>query len=486
MVQEGFKRKLTAILNADVEGYSRLMREDEEATIRTLTTYRGAMATLIQQYRGRVVDSPGDNLLAEFASIVDATECAVKIQRKLKSRNADLPDNRRMEFRIGINLGDVVEEADRIYGDGVNIAARLESMAEAGGICISGAAYDQVENKLGLRYKDLGEHKVKNIAKPIRVYRIMIETEAPVPQVSRKFKLPDKPSIAVLPFTNMSDDPKQEYFSDGMAEDLMTDLSKISGLLVISRNSTFAYKGKSIEAKQIAEKLGVRYLLEGSVRKAGEQVRINVQLIDATTDYHLWAERYDGKMNNIFGLQDKITQKIVAALVVKLAKGEQEHLASGETSNIAAYDAFLKGMDYLNRQSRTAKALSYFEKAIKLDPNYGRAYAGLARAYDDASWLGLFGRLGLSFQETRLWMRHYLQLAMKNPTSFASVLNAKIIYLERRYEEAIAEIGRAITLDPNDARSNWNMARALTAGGRPEESIEYAKMALRIDPGCVY
>jgi TolB-like protein len=304
--------------------------------------------------------------------------------------------------------------------------------------------------------------------------------------VSKKLKIPDKPSIAVLPFTNMSNDPEQEYFSDGMAEDLMTDLSKISGLLVISRNSTFAYKGKSIEAKQIAENLGVRYLLEGSVRKVGEQVRINAQLIDATTDHHLWAERYDGKMDNIFGLQDKITQKIVAALAVKLAKGEQEHLASRETSNIAAYDAFLKGMDYLNRQSRTAKTLSYFERAIKLDPNYGRAYAGLARAYGDVSWLNLFEPLGLSFQETRLWMLHYLQLAMKNPTSFASVLNAKIIYLERRYEEAIAEIGRAITIDPNDARSNWNMARALTAGGRPEEAIEYAKMALRIDPGCVY
>jgi TolB-like protein len=486
MMQKGFKRKLTAILNSDVEGYSRLMRDDEEATIRTLTTYRGEMATLIQQYRGRVVDSPGDNLLAEFASIVDATECAVKIQRKLRSRNADLPDNRRMEFRIGINLGDVVEEADRIYGDGVNIAARVESMAEPGGICISGAAYDHIEYKLALDYENLGEHKVKNIAKPVRVYRIRTETEAPLPQLSRKLNLPEKPSIAVLPFINMSDDPKQEYFSDGMAEDLMTDLSKISGLLVISRNSSFAYKGKPIEAKQIAEKLGVKYLLEGSVRRAGEQVRINAQLIDATTDHHLWAERYDGKMDNIFGLQDKITQKIVAALAVKLAKGEQKQLASRETSNIAAYDAFLKGMDYLNQQSRTAKTISYFEKAIKLDPNYGRAYAGLARAYDDASWLNLFGRLGLSFQESRLWMRHYLQLAMKNPTSFAIALNTKMIYFERRYEEAIAEIGRAITLDPNDARSNWNMARALTAGGRPEEAIEYAKMAHRIDPGCVY
>jgi TolB-like protein len=486
MTEERTKRKLSGIFSADAVGYSRLMQEDEASTIRTLEDSKRLMSELIEQFRGRVVDAPGDNLLAEFASIVDATECAVKIQRKLKTRNADLPDNRRMEFRIGINLGDVVEKADRIYGDGVNIAARVESMAEPGGICISGAAYDHVENKLGLEYKNLGEQKVKNIAKPVRVYRIRIETEAPDPQVSRKLKLPDKPSIAVLPFTNMSDDPKQEYFSDGMAEDLMTDLSKISSLLVISRNSTFAYKGKSIETKQIAEKLGARYVLEGSVRKAGEQVRINAQLIDATTDHHLWAERYDSKMDNIFDLQDKITQKIVAALAVKLAKREQKHLASKETSNIAAYDAFLKGMDYLNRQSRTSKTLSYFEKAVKLDPNYGRAYAGLARAYDYVSWLNLFARFGLSFQESRLWMRHYLQLAMKNPTSFASVFNANIMYIERRYEEAIAEIERAITRDPNDARSNWNMARALTAGGRPEEGIEYAEMALRIDPGCVY
>ena len=271
-----------------------------------------------------------------------------------------------------------------------------------------------------------------------------------------------------------------------MTEDLMTDLSKISGLLVISRNSAFAYKGKSIEAKRIAENLGVKYLLEGSVRKAGEQVRINAQLIDAITDQHLWAERYDGKMDNIFGLQDKITKKIVAALEVKLAKSEQKHIASRETGNIVAYDAFLKGMEYLNRQSRSTKTLYYFEKAIKLDPNYRRAYAGLARAYDDASWLNLFGRLGLSFQETRLWMRHYQQLAMKNPTAFAIVLNAKMFYLERRFEEAIAEIRRAITIDPNDARSYWNMARALTAGGRPDKAIEYAEKAFRIDPGCMY
>jgi TolB-like protein len=488
MTEERARRKLSGILSADAVGYSRLMQEDEASTIRTLEDSKELMTKFIQQYRGRVVDAPGDNLLAEFASIVDATECAVKIQRELKSRNADLPDNRRMEFRIGINLGDVVEEADRIYGDGVNIAARVESMAEPGGICISGAAYDHVENKLGLEYKNLGEHKVKNIAKPVRMYRIRIETEAPDPQVSRKLKLPDKPSIAVLPFTNMSDDPKQEYFSDGMAEDLMTDLSKISGLLVISRNSAFAYKGTSIEAKQIAEKLGVRYLLEGSVRKAGEQVRINAQLIDATTDHHLWAERYDGEMDNIFDLQDKITQKIVAALAVKLTEGEQEGLLSRETSNIAAHDALLKGMDCLSRNNanQTARALSYFEKAIELDPNYGRAYAGLAIAYEYARDFGMWERLGISFQETSLFMHHYQNLAIKNPTSIARALNGYTLAYERRFEEAIAELEQAIVLDPNDARSNWLMSCVLTWGGRPKEGIEYAKRALRIDPGCVY
>jgi TolB-like protein len=484
--EQKIARKLKAILSADVKGYSLLMADDEVHTIKTLKAYRQIMSDLINQHSGRVVDSPGDNLLAEFSSAVDAVGCAVGIQKGLKKENARFVVDKKLQFRIGVNVGDVVQDGDRIYGSGVNIAARIEGLSDPGGICISRNTYDHVKDKLELDFEYLGEHEVKNINEPVRVYKVFLETDLHVPLVDEPPELPDKPSIAVLPFTNMSDDPKQEYFSDGMAEDLMTDLSKISGLLVISRNSTFAYKGKSIEAKQIAEKLGVRYLLEGSVRKAGEQVRINAQLIDATTDHHLWAERYDAKMDNIFALQDKITQKIVTALAVKLAKVEQEHLASKETNNIAAYDAFLKGMDYLNRQSRTGKTLSYFEKAVKLDPNYGRAYAGLARAYDDLSWLNLFEPLGLSFQEARLWMRHYLQLAMKNPTSFASVFNANIMYLERRYEEAIAEIGRALALNPNDARSNWDMARALTAGGRPEEGVEYARMALRIDPGCLY
>ena len=357
MAEERFKRKLAAILSADAKGYSRLMSEDEEATIRTLTAYRGAMATLIDQYRGRVVDSPGDNLLAEFASVVDAVNCAVEIQRELDELNTALPAERKMEFRIGINLGDVVEEENRIYGDGVNIAARLENICAGGGICISGTAYEHVENKLDLEFEDLGEHGVKNIPKPVRLYRVLSHPDAAAHQVisARKaagrtwrkrilviaaillvavaiavwqfyghlsapsveiasmakmaFPLPDKPSIAVLPFVNMSEDPQQEYFSDGITEDIITDLSGISQLFVIARNSTFAYKGKPVKIQQVAEELGVKYVLEGSVRKSDDKVRINAQLIDATTGHHLWAKRYDGQLRDIFALQDKISQK---------------------------------------------------------------------------------------------------------------------------------------------------------------------------------
>jgi TolB-like protein/class 3 adenylate cyclase len=340
MTEQGFKRKLTAILSADVKDYSRLMGLDEESTIRTLTNYRSAMTTLIQQHRGRVVDAPGDNLLAEFASVVDAVNCAVEIQRELAERNAELPEERKMLFRIGVNLGDVVEEEDRIYGDGVNITARLESLAEAGGICISGIVYDQIETKLDLEYEYLGEQEVKNIAKPVRVYRVLsypgaaahrvIQAKKAVGRKWRKaalalgavvllavgavliwnflfrpapspgevatvekmaFPLPDKPSIGVLPFTNMSGDAEQEYFADGMTDDLITDLSKVGGLFVIARNSMFTYKGKPVKVNQVAEELGVRYVLEGSVRRAGDQVRINAQLIDTTTGGHLWAER---------------------------------------------------------------------------------------------------------------------------------------------------------------------------------------------------
>jgi TolB-like protein len=379
------------------------------------------MTHLINQYRGRVVDSPGDNILAEFTSVVDAVNCGVELQRELAERNAELPENRRMQFRIGVNLGDVLQEGDRIYGDGVNIAARMESLAGAGEICISGTVYDAIENKIGLEYEYLGEQEVKNIDKPISAYRVLsfpgaaahrvVKAKRAMARTGRKVALAvagvlviaigafliwnyalrtapsphklvseepsstertDKHSIAVLPFVNMSGDPKQEYFSDGISEDLTTDLSKISSLLVVSRNSAFAYKGKKIETKEIAEKLGVRYVIEGSVRKAQDKVRINAQLIDATTGHHVWAERYDGRISDIFALQDKITRKIVASLAVQLTEAEGQDVYGAETNNIEAYDAFLKGSDLADPLRMDpddfAEGIPWLEKAIDLDP----------------------------------------------------------------------------------------------------------------------
>ncbi len=532
MTEERVRRKLSGILSADAVGYSRLMQEDEAWTIRTLEESKGLMSKLIEQLNGRVVDAPGDNLLAEFGSVVDAAECAVKIQQELKARNAEQPNNRKMEFRIGVNLGDVVEEADRIYGDGVNIAARLEGLAEPGGICISRTAYDHVKNKLKLGYEYLGEHSVKNIAEPVRVYRVLMEPEAAgkvigekrfIGRVSRRtamaviivllivaggligwniylqqskkvepasidkmaFSLPDKPSIAVLPFDNLSGDPMQEYFSDGMTDDLITDLSKISSLFVIARNSTFVYKGKPIRIRQVAEELGVRYVLEGSVRKVADRIRINAQLIDATTGGHLWAERYDGNLGDVFSLQDKITRKIVMALAVKLTQSEEDQVARKDTTKIPAYDAFLKGWAHYIRHTPDdfAKAVHYFEKAIELDSNYGRAYAALAATYWESYYRFWHESLNVQWYETRVRAEDYIQAAMKkNPTSLAHIVTSKMLIARHKHDEAIAETERALVIDPNDASSYIAMAYALIYIGKPKEAFDYIERAMRIDP----
>jgi len=329
-------RKLRAIVSADVKGYSILMADDEVHTIQTLKAYREIMSGLIQQHSGRVIDNPGDNLLAEFSSAVDAVDCAVNIQNRLKKENAKFVEDKRLEFRIGVNIGDVVHDSDRIYGEGVNIAARIEGLAESAGICISRNTYDHVKNKLDLNFKYLGEYEVKNIKEPICVYKVLMDTESPKPLVEEQLELPDKPSIAVLPFDNMSGDPSQEYFNDGLTEQIINGLCKVSKLFVIARNSSFAYKGKAISIKQIAKELGVKYILEGSVQKAGDRVRITAQLIDATTDYHMWSENYDRELVDIFALQDEITMKLMNAMLVKLTAGEQARLWEGGTTNIQA------------------------------------------------------------------------------------------------------------------------------------------------------
>ena len=383
MSRPGMQRKLAAIFSADVAGYSRLMGEDEAATIRTLRAYQGVMTALIHQYRGRVVDTPGDNLLAEFASAVDAVQSAVAIQQELTTRNTELPAARRMAFRIGINLGDVVVEGEKLYGDGVNIAARLEGLAEPGGICISGTVYDQVESKVPLTYEYLGEQAVKNIARPIRVYKIGLAVRPfpPLPAVEQTLGLPvpDKPSIAVLPFTNMSADPEQDYFSDGITEDLITSLSKVAGLFIIARHSVFTYKGKAVTVQEVGRELGVHYILEGSVRKSTTQVRITAQLIDTTTGGHLWAEHYDRALGDIFVLQDEITQKIVFALKVTLSPEEQSRFGYAPTTNLEAYDYYLRAETYFWRvtQASIAQARHLFERALELDPQYAAAMAFL-------------------------------------------------------------------------------------------------------------
>jgi adenylate cyclase len=481
MEPESIQRKLTAILSADVKGYSRLMGEDEVATVRTITAYREVMATLIHKHRGRVVDSPGDNLLAEFASVVDGVRCAVEVQEELRSRNAELPENRRMEFRIGVNLGDVIVEGERIYGDGVNIAARVEGLAEGGGISISGTVYDQIESKLALGYEFLGEHTVKNIKKPVRVYRVRMEPETAVPKMSGEPELPDKPSIAVLPFVNMSGDPEQEYFSDGITEDLITDLSKVSGVFVIARNSVFTYKGKPVKVQQVSEELGVRYVLEGSVRKAGARVRITAQLVDGKTGGHFWAERYDRDLEDIFALQDEVTQKIVSALAVKLTEDEKERLLSKDTHNMEAYDHFLRGLEYHNRFTKEAnvQARQMFEKAIALDPEYALAHSLLGWTHL-LEWSFGWSQDPQSLEGAFEWAQK--AIALNDSLPEAHCILGDVYVWKRQHEQAIAEVEKAIALDPNHADGFVQLGGALSWAGRPEEAIDLVKKGMRLNP----
>jgi TolB-like protein/class 3 adenylate cyclase len=533
MTTQEVKRKLAAILSADVKGYSRLMGEDEKGTVRTLNAYKEVMTGLINHHHGRVVDAPGDNVLAEFGSVVDAVQCAVEIQKELKTRNAELPENRRMEFRIGVNLGDVIEDADQILGDGVNIAARLESLSESGGVCISGTAFDQVRNKVEIGYEYLGEQTVKNIALPIRVYKVLIEPEAagkvigekkakprqwqratiglvvavivvvatvaiwqlylrptrpPVEVASKEkvaYSLPDKPSIAVLPFVNMGGDPEQAYFADGMTEDLITDLSKVAGLFVIARNSTFVYKGKTTDIREVAKTLGVRYVLEGSVRRSGAEVRVNAQLIDATTGGHVWADRYDGDLKNIFAFQDKVTRNVVTALAVELTKDDRERVARRGTGNAQAYDVFLKGWQHYLRQTPEdfRAAIVHFKKAVELDPKYGRAYAALATTYWEAYTRYWDVALGFSrTHEARLHAEQFLAKAMRDPTPLAHQVASAMLLHMKQHDEAIAEAKRAITSDPNDADGYVALANALSFKGRPSEALEQIERAIRLNP----
>jgi TolB-like protein/class 3 adenylate cyclase/Tfp pilus assembly protein PilF len=524
------ERKLTAIFCADVYGYSRLMGEDEEATLRTLSSQRKLIDSLIEQHHGRFVNSAGDSVLAEFASVVNAVQCAVEIQTTLNAENANLPPNRRMEFRIGVNLGDVKVDGEQIYGDGVNVAARLESLADPGGICISGTVHEQVRDKLALGYEDAGEQEVKNIARPVRVWRVLAEpgtgaspgtrtqrvsrkymrrgvfslaglalvgvvivfvqhlslrpptTTASIPPAQKPaLPLPNIPSIAVLPFTNMSGDREQEYFSDGMTDDIITALSRLPGLFVIDRNSAFTYKGKPVEAEQVSRELGVHYVLEGSVRKEANQVRITAQLVDATTDYEIWAERYDRPLQDIFALQDEIVRKIVTTLKLQLTLQEQGVLVHKTTENLDAYDDLLRGMESLGSGTKDANmtARQMFERAVALDPQYASAYASIGLTYLidwESQWNTDPKILG---QANELAQK---AVALDDSLPAAHDILGDIYLFKRQHDQAIAEAERAIALDPNRADGYVDLALILRFSGRAEEALESVNKAMRLNP----
>jgi adenylate cyclase len=527
MADEGFKRKLTSILSADAVGYSRLMEDDEEATVRTLTSYREVITMLIKQHNGMVIDSPGDNLLADFVSVVDAVQCAVSIQNEINARNENMPENRRMDFRIGINLGDVIQKGERIYGDGVNIAARLEGLSDPGGICISKTAFDQIETKLPFGYEFIGEQEVKNIAKPVSAYRVLMDAEAAgkvIGEVRPKtkqlrgvaigamavlivvagvlaiwnfyfrptfelasvermaFPLPDKPSIAVLPFTNISGDPEQEYFSNGLTEEIITALSKVPQLFVIARKSTFSYKGEAVKVREVAEGLGVRYVLKGSIREDGERVRITTQLIDALNGYHLWAERYEKDLKDIFSLQDEIAIKIITALQLKLTDGEQARLAAKRTENLEAYLKYLQAREHFFTVTKegTALARPLVKEAIALDPEYAPAYNLLGATHYTDVLYGVSKSPKQSLAKSMELIKKAIALDDSYPGAHSQL--GWLYVMTRKYEKAIEECERAVALAPNAANSHVWLSIALRYAGRHEEALRMAEQALRLNP----
>jgi adenylate cyclase len=506
------------------------MGEDEEETVRTITAYRKVMTTVIEKHRGRVVDSPGDNILAEFASVVDAVQSAVEMQDVFRAKNAELPENRRMHFRIGINLGDVIQEGERIYGDGVNVAARVETLSEGGGICISGSAYEQIENKLALGYEYIGEHTVKNIVKPIRVYRVPIGPEAVGKVIGEKkvepkrgklaalavvvalvmaigglvlwkssqrtvsptvevasvekmaFALPDKPSIAVLPFSNLSEDPKQEYFSDGITEEIIASLGSIPKLFVIARNSTFTYKGKPVKVQQVAEELGVRYVLEGSVRKSGDKIRITAQLIDALNGHHLWAKRYDRNLKDIFAVQDEITKEIITAMQVKLTEGEDIRSAAKGTNNLEAFLKYLQANEYIQRVNPEANALGMqlAKEAVALDPEYAMAYKTLARAHLTAVWIGTSKSPKQSIGNAMKLLQK--AIALDDTYAEAHAYLGFLYATTRQHDKALVQGEKAVDLSPNSAECYYRLGKILNFAGRWEESIPKYERAIRLNP----
>src|SRR5271157_5773884 len=477
------ERRLAAILAADIAGYSRLMEADEEGTLAALRALRRELADpKIAEHRGRIVKTTGDGLLAEFASVVDAVRCAVEMQREIATRNAPVPVERRIEVRFGINLGDIIIEDGDIFGDGVNIAARLEGLAEPGGICLSAAAHDQVQGKLDLAYADMGEQQVKNITRPVRAYRVVLG-EPPRAVPAPALALPDKPSIAVLPFANMSGDPEQEYFADGMVEEIITALSRIRWLFVIARNSSFTYKGQAVDVKRVGRELGVRYVLEGSVRKGGGRVRITAQLIEAETGTHLWADRFDGLVEDVFELQDRVAISVAGVIEPALQAAEARRSANRPTNDLTAYDLYLRALPHFASMAREAarEAIDLLDRAIARDPGYGPALALAAMCSvqlhlnDWADSPDAVRNQGLDYA------RRALRAAESDPFVLAS---AALVfgYIGEDIEAAIAMMDRSLAANPSSAYG-WLFSGLLRLfAGQPDTAIEHVERSLRLNP----
>jgi adenylate cyclase len=485
-------RRLVAVFAADVEGYSRLMGADEVGTLKGLTERRAILDRLIGDHRGRIANTAGDSVLAEFGSAVDAVKCAVDAQAALAKANSTLSPDRRINFRMGVHIGDVMVRAGDLFGDGVNIAARLQTVAKAGGLCISGATYDQVRKLLPLSFTDLGPQFVKNIAEPLRAYEVKVAEEVPFSPSQnilggssigpQKAPIPpDKPSIVVLPFQNMSGDPEQDYFADGMVEDIITELSRFKSLFVIARNSSFTYKGKAVDIKRVGRELGVRYVLEGSVRKAGSRVRITGQLIEAATDKRLWADKFDGALEDVFGLQDQITTSVVGLIAPKLEQAEIERARQKPTDSLDSYDLFLRGMALAYRKGKLAEARELFCKAIEQDPGYGAAYA---MAASTLMWQqGTTGTPLTAEMRTEAVRLAHMGARVGSDDALALARSAHVLtYVGREYERGSTLVEQAVALNPNLSMAWYSRGWVSLMCGDGERSIESFERMIRLSP----
>ncbi|MFI5023367.1 MAG: adenylate/guanylate cyclase domain-containing protein [Alphaproteobacteria bacterium] len=489
MAEDRVDRRLAAIFAGDIAGYSRLMGADEEGTMRQLKAHRKELIDpKITEHRGRIVKTTGDGMLVEFVSVVDAVRCAVDIQRGMIERNAEVPSESRIQFRVGINVGDIISDANDIYGDGVNVAARLEALAAPGGIMVSRNVYDQVRDKLSFGFEDMGEQTVKNIARPIGVHRIsLVENAAPITvkgaaaAAKTEVSTADRPSIAVLPFTNMSGDPEQEYFADGISEDIITGLSKLRWFFVIARNSSFTYKGKAVDLKRVARELGVRYVLEGSVRKGGNRVRITAQLIDAATNNHIWADHYDGDLTDIFELQDKITKNAVAAIEPKLLEAEAMRSQPRSSEDLGAWDLVMKANSQLWRLTKTDSdaAIAMLRLATERYPDYSPAHSMLAFALlFRAIPVGV--ALSQDMKEAALLASRAAELDDSDP--WAHLALGWVAFLMRHTDDAVVEYQRALDINPNFAAAHGHFGSVLAFDGQSDKAIPHLELALRMSP----